>query len=85
MSSSEDTNHEDNEGWLLFIHPDLDRKTHLGKQIDDYSFFSYEATEALHLSYQEEKIIFNCVRNIELEFNTKIDAHSQSCIELKLL
>lgn len=78
MSSSEDTNHEDNEGWLLFFHPDLIRKTPLGEQIDNYSFFSYEATEALHLSDQEKKIIFDCVRNIELEYNTNIDEHSQS-------
>ena len=77
LSSTNDSKPEDNKGWMLFFHPDLIRKTSLGEQIDDYSFFSYEANEALHLSDQEKKIIYDCVRNIELEYNTSIDEHSQ--------
>jgi hypothetical protein len=37
-------------GRALVFHPDLIAGTHLGKQIKDYSFFSYEVNEALHLS-----------------------------------
>ena len=41
-------------GWTLLFHPDLIRKSILGKSIDDYSFFSYDVTEALHLSDKEK-------------------------------
>ena len=30
------------EGWALFIHPDLIHGTDLGKKINQYSFFNYE-------------------------------------------
>lgn len=40
-------------GWALVFHPDLIRGTSLGRNIRSYSFFSYEANEALHLSEQE--------------------------------
>ncbi|WP_240312820.1 hypothetical protein [Flavihumibacter solisilvae] len=40
----------DPSGWGLFFHPDLVRGTSLGKTIKNYSFFSYETNEALHLS-----------------------------------
>lgn len=67
----------DNEGWMLFFHPDLILKTSLGEKIDDYTFFSYDSYEALHLSDDEKKIIKACVNNIELEYNSSTDAHSQ--------
>ena len=37
-------------GWALVFHPDLVRGTSLGRNIREYSFFSYEVNEALHLS-----------------------------------
>ena len=43
-------------GWGLFFHPDLIRKSELGKIIDTYNFFSYGVHEALHLSKKEEDI-----------------------------
>src|SRR5687768_2874782 len=43
-------------GWALVFHPDLIRGTHLGKHIADYSFFSYDAAEALHVSDAEREI-----------------------------
>lgn len=41
------------EDWILYFHPDLIRNTTLGSKIDNYSFFSYVISEALHLSEQE--------------------------------
>ncbi|RNC84446.1 MAG: AraC family transcriptional regulator [Balneola sp.] len=68
------------EGWLLYFHPDLIRKTNLGSNIDNYSFFSYEVYEALHLSEQEEQVFLNCKDMIQTEINERIDNHSQQVL-----
>jgi len=67
-------------GWILFFHPDLIRKSELGKNIDEYSFFSYEVHEALHLSDEEQKTLTDLIRKIEQEYNQNIDKHSQKLI-----
>ena len=67
-------------GWMLYFHPDLIRNTHLGEHIDDYSFFNYDVYEALHLSEAEEETMNNCVTNIKLEYEQRIDNHSQRVI-----
>lgn len=67
-------------GWMLYFHPDLIRHTALGSSIDDYSFFSYEVHEALHLSDLEQEIITGCVTMIETEIGERIDNHSQNVI-----
>ena len=46
---------------MLFFHPDLIRSTPLGENIEDYSFFSYDVHEALHLSDKEKKTLNDCV------------------------
>src|SRR6476620_5455840 len=51
-------------GWALVFHPDLIRGTHLGRHINDYSFFSYAANEALHISDAERKIVLECFHKI---------------------
>jgi hypothetical protein len=65
------------EGWALFIHPDLLHGTDLGKKIHQYSFFNYEVNEALHISEEESKIIKDCVDKIAREYNQSIDRHTQ--------
>ncbi len=71
---------EDMVGWGLFFHPDLVRGTSLGPKMKDYTFFSYEMTEALHLSDKEKQILKDCVENIATELNENIDGHSQNLI-----
>jgi AraC-like DNA-binding protein len=71
---------DDMMGWGLFFHPDLLRGTSLGKKLDDYTFFSYETSEALHLSDKEKQILYDCVQNIENELQENIDSHSQNLI-----
>lgn len=78
VSSTEESVAIKQEGWMLFFHADLIRKTPLGEKIDKYSFFSYDSHEALHLSDQEKKILGECVKNIKTEYNLNIDGHSQS-------
>ena len=67
-------------GWVLFFHPDLIRRSPLGKTIEDYSFFSYEANEALHISDDERTMIIDLVQKIEKEYSQNIDKHSQKLI-----
>lgn len=67
-------------GWGLFFHPDLIRKSHLGKIIDDYNFFSYDVHEALHLSKKEEQILNDCIDKIAFELEQNIDGHSQNLL-----
>lgn len=67
-------------GWGLFFHPDLVRGTSLGTKMKDYTFFSYETSEALHLSEKEKQTLFDCVQKIQSELDENIDTHSQNLI-----
>ena len=67
-------------GWTLLFHPDLIRKSELGKNIDKYSFFSYDSNEALHVSEDERDSLTELVKKIEKEYNNNIDRHSQELI-----
>ena len=67
-------------GWMLYFHPDLIRNTHLGEVIDNYSFFNYDVYEALHMSEEEEKQVYDCILNIKHEYEQRIDNHSQRVI-----
>jgi AraC-like DNA-binding protein len=67
-------------GWGLLFHPDLIRGTSLGHNIKDYTFFSYEANEALHLSEKERQIITDCLNKIDYELHQSIDKHSKKLI-----
>jgi AraC family transcriptional regulator, transcriptional activator of pobA len=67
-------------GWGLLFHPDLIKGTSLGHNIKDYTFFSYEANEALHLSEKERQIITDCLNKIDYELHQSIDRHSKKLI-----
>ena len=77
---SEIVEREDKMGWGLFFHPDLIRSTTLNEKIRSYSFFNYEASEALHLSDKEKNILFECIQKIEIELQENIDIHSLQII-----
>lgn len=67
-------------GTAIIFHPDLIHGTSLGKHIDEYTFFSYEVNEALHLSAREREVINECISNINYELNHAIDSHSKTLI-----
>jgi AraC-like DNA-binding protein len=67
-------------GWGLFFHPDLIRNTSLNVKMRDYSFFSYEIAEALHLSEKEKQLLFECIVKIQSELKENIDDYSQTII-----
>lgn len=64
----------------IVFHPDLIRGTSLGQNIKQYSFFSYEVNEALHLSEKERQIVIDCFDKIRMELNHGIDKHSKILI-----
>jgi AraC family transcriptional activator of pobA len=68
------------QGKALVFHPDFIRGSALGKQMDRYTFFSYEVHEALHLSDAERKVILDCLSKIEFELQHPIDKHSRTLI-----
>jgi len=75
------------ESWNLLFHPDLIRRSELGKRIKSYSFFNYEANEALHVSDDEKKSLRQIIEKIKAEYSQNIDRHSQELIvsNIKLL
>ncbi|RNC65126.1 AraC family transcriptional regulator [Proteiniphilum sp. X52] len=67
-------------GWGLCFHPDLLRGTALGQKMKDYSFFSYESNESLHMSEREKATIIHCFQEIKDELEHSIDKHSKSIV-----
>jgi AraC family transcriptional activator of pobA len=67
-------------GFTLFVHPDFFLGYSLTKKIKQYGFFSYAATEVLHLSDTEKETILSVARIIEDELNSRIDDFSQDVI-----
>lgn len=71
---------EPGKGRVLLFHPDLIHGTALGRAISNYSFFSYETNEALHISDRERKIVLECFAKIAYEIEERIDQHSKKLI-----
>lgn len=67
-------------GRALVFHPDLIAGTQLGKRIREYTFFSYEVNEALHLSKKERATVKDCLDKIDAEIDLNIDKHSKTLI-----
>lgn len=74
----------DANGWNIFFHPDLIRKSELGKTIKDFTFFEYGLNEALHVSDKEKNMLSDFVMRIETELQQNIDKHSQELMLVNL-
>lgn len=64
----------------ILFHPDLIRGTALGQEIRNYTFFSYESNEALHLCEEERRTILDGLQKIEMELKHSIDKHTRRLI-----
>lgn len=67
-------------GLALMFHPDLLYGTPLARRMKDYTFFSYDSNEALHMSERERQIILNCFHEIQEELEHAIDKHTKQII-----
>ncbi|WP_040761221.1 helix-turn-helix domain-containing protein [Spirosoma panaciterrae] len=65
------------EGFCLMFHPDFIAGHVLAAKIRQYSFFSYELNEALHLSDEEQALVETIIGQIETEYQNPIDTLSQ--------
>lgn len=68
----------------VVFHPDLIRGTSLGRNIRNYTYFSYAVNEALHLSEQEKGIVMDCLAKIRIELEHPIDKHSKELIAMNI-
>lgn len=71
-------------GLALLFHPDLLNGTTLGKKMREYTFFSYNSNEALHLSEKERRLIQNCLDQIEYELSLPEDNYSKQIVASSL-
>jgi len=74
----------DPKGWALLFHPELIKGTSLGRHIHNYSFFSYDVNEALHVSERERQIVLDLFSKIQHELDQSIDKHSRKLISANI-
>lgn len=67
-------------GWALLFDPELLRGTSLAQRIQQYSFFSYEVSEALHMQDTERETIVACMRQIRDELSAPQDEYSRTIL-----
>lgn len=81
-NSGEDTYQP--KGKCLAFHPDLIKGTSLGSKINEYTFFSYQVNEALHVSEVERMLILDQLQMIHDELKRTLDKHSKKLIVTNL-
>ncbi len=67
-------------GFGIAFHPDLIKGTSLGKHIEEYTFFSYQVNEALHISERERQLVLDSFSKIRYELEQTVDKHSRKLI-----
>lgn len=67
-------------GHALVFHPDFIMGTAIGQRIHEFTFFTYEVSEALHLSSSEKDLIKDCFAKIDKELRQNMDKHTKSLI-----
>lgn len=71
-------------GWALCFDPELIRGTTLGRNMREYSFFSYEVNEALHLSERERILFIDSLNRIQTELEHDVDRLSKRLIAVHI-
>lgn len=68
------------QGYALAFHPDLLKGTSLARRMKEYSFFSYDAKESLHMSERERQMFLQVLREIKNELERGVDRHTKSIV-----
>ena len=67
-------------GWALLFDAELLRGTPLAQKIRQYTFFSYEVNEALHMQDSERETIVECLKHIHKELSGPQDEYSRAIL-----
>lgn len=67
-------------GWALLFHPDLFHGTPFERKLQQYSFFSYNINEALHMSQEERNILVSYFKMIKITFHETKGLYQNSII-----
>jgi len=67
-------------GFALVFHPDFIKGTSLSRAIKEYTYFSYQSNEALHLSEEERNSVADVIKKIQVEIEQNIDHHTKKLI-----
>jgi AraC family transcriptional activator of pobA len=70
----------EDDGFIIYIHEDFFNGSALHQDIKKYGFFDYEINEALHLSAQEEKTMWELYHQMEAEYYNNEDEYSREII-----
>ena len=68
----------------ITFHPKVFNETPLICKKSEYSFFSYQENESLHLSEREKQIILGCMSNFQKELQRDIDRFSLRLLAVHL-
>ena len=68
----------------ITVHPKVFNETPLICKKSEYSFFSYQENESLHLSEREKQIILGCMSNFQKELQRDIDRFSLRLLAVHL-
>lgn len=68
----------------IAFHPKVFNETSLVCKKSEYSFFSYQENESLHLSEREKQIILGCISNFQKELQRDIDRFSLRLLAVHL-
>lgn len=75
---------EKSKGWTILFHPDLILAFELARDIKDFSYFSYDVNEALHLSEDEMDSLTQLASKIVKEYSQNIDKHTSELMVANL-
>lgn len=67
-------------GWAILFDPELLRGTALEQKMRQYTFFSYEVKEALHMKDAERETIVTCLKKIREELSVPQDEYSRTIL-----
>lgn len=81
IGGAEDTgNPVQRKGWAILFDAELLRGTSLAQKIQQYTFFSYEVSEALHMQDSERETIVECLKHIREELSGPQDEYSRTIL-----
>lgn len=81
ISGAEDVGYPvQRKGWAILFDAELLRGTSLAQKIRQYTFFSYEVSEALHMQDSERETIVECLKHIRKELSEPEDEYNRTIL-----